>query len=95
MFLSFAGRRNRMGVSGGLVLAASLVTTHWRRGSPRCSANQSGRCSAFPSCRKAVGLAASRRTPDRFWSHNDSGDPVLFALDEATHRALPLNGSAI
>jgi len=27
------------------------------------------------------GLAASRRTPGRFWSHNDSGDPVLFALD--------------
>jgi hypothetical protein len=29
------------------------------------------------------GLAASRRTPGRFWSHNDSGDPVLFALDGA------------
>jgi hypothetical protein len=27
------------------------------------------------------GLAASRRTPGRFWSHNDSGKPVLFALD--------------
>jgi hypothetical protein len=27
------------------------------------------------------GVAASRRTPGRFWSHNDSGDPVLFALD--------------
>jgi hypothetical protein len=27
------------------------------------------------------GLAASRRTPGRFWSHNDSGDAVLFALD--------------
>jgi hypothetical protein len=27
------------------------------------------------------GLAASRRAPGRFWSHNDSGQPVLFALD--------------
>jgi hypothetical protein len=27
------------------------------------------------------GLAASRRTPGRFWSHNDSGDPTLIALD--------------
>jgi hypothetical protein len=27
------------------------------------------------------GPAASRRTPGRFWSHNDSGEPVLFALD--------------
>ena len=27
------------------------------------------------------GIAASRRTPGVFWAHNDSGDPVLFALD--------------
>lgn len=27
------------------------------------------------------GLAASRLTPGRFWSHNDSGEPVLVALD--------------
>ena len=27
------------------------------------------------------GLAASRRTPGRFWSHNDSGVAVLVALD--------------
>lgn len=27
------------------------------------------------------GLAASLRTPGRFWSHNDSGDAVLVALD--------------
>src|SRR5688500_1087773 len=27
------------------------------------------------------GLAASRSMPGRFWAHNDSGQPVLFALD--------------
>src|SRR5687768_5757946 len=27
------------------------------------------------------GLAASRRASGRFWSHNDSGEPMLFALD--------------
>lgn len=27
------------------------------------------------------GLAASLRTPGRFWSHNDGGAPVLYALD--------------
>jgi hypothetical protein len=27
------------------------------------------------------GLAASQQTAGRFWSHNDSGDPVLIALD--------------
>jgi hypothetical protein len=28
------------------------------------------------------GVAASRRTPGVFWAHNDSGSPVLFALNE-------------
>jgi hypothetical protein len=29
----------------------------------------------------ASGLAVSRRVPGRLWTHNDSGEPVLFALD--------------
>jgi hypothetical protein len=28
------------------------------------------------------GVAASRKAPGRFWAHNDSGEPVLLALDE-------------
>lgn len=34
-----------------------------------------------PGLREASGLALSRRTAGRLWSHNDSGKPVLFALD--------------
>jgi hypothetical protein len=30
---------------------------------------------------EASGLALSRRVPGRLWTHNDSGAPVLFALD--------------
>jgi len=30
---------------------------------------------------EASGVAVSRRSPDRLWAHNDSGNPVLFALD--------------
>jgi hypothetical protein len=30
---------------------------------------------------EASGVAASRRTPGLFWAHNDSGEPVIFALD--------------
>jgi hypothetical protein len=30
---------------------------------------------------EASGIAASRRTPGTFWAHNDSGEPVLFAID--------------
>jgi hypothetical protein len=31
---------------------------------------------------EASGVAASRRTPGVFWAHNDSDEPVIFALDE-------------
>jgi hypothetical protein len=31
---------------------------------------------------EASGLAVSRRVPGRLWTHNDSGEPILFALDE-------------
>jgi hypothetical protein len=34
-----------------------------------------------PELPEGSGLAASRRTAGRFWSHNDSGEAVLFALD--------------
>jgi hypothetical protein len=30
---------------------------------------------------EASGIAASARTPGLFWAHNDSGDPVIYALD--------------
>ena len=52
---------------------------------------------AVPELPEGSGLAASRRTPGRFWSHNDSGDPVLFALDgdgRVTGR-LQLSGAAV
>jgi hypothetical protein len=43
------------------------------------------------------GVAASRRTSGTFWAHNDSGDPVLFALDDrgAVTRRLLVTGAAV
>jgi hypothetical protein len=35
----------------------------------------------LPGLSEASGVAASRTTPGRFWTHNDSSEPVLFALD--------------
>jgi hypothetical protein len=32
---------------------------------------------------EASGIAVSRRTPGLLWAHNDSGEPVLFAVDPA------------
>jgi len=49
--------------------------------------DQNGQCTPAGSLVKladlpeASGLAASRRTPGRLWTHNDSGQPVLVALD--------------
>ena len=34
-----------------------------------------------PGLSEASGLAISRRAPDRLWTHNDSGEPVVVALD--------------
>jgi hypothetical protein len=36
----------------------------------------------IPELPEASGVALSRRVPGRLWSHNDSGQAVLFALDE-------------
>ena len=82
MFASFTDRQGRISSCGALLVAASLVA-------PSASAAQSVRASAHQPATlvrvtelpEGSGLAASRRTPGRFWSHNDSGDPVLFALD--------------
>ena len=46
---------------------------------PECKL--SGPVATMPQLPEASGLAASRRTPGRLWVHNDSGDPVLFAVD--------------
>ena len=34
-----------------------------------------------PELPEGSGVAASRRAPGRLWAHNDSGEPILFALD--------------
>jgi hypothetical protein len=50
-------------------------------------AGQEGTCQPtdsvvqLPGLPEASGLAVSRRTPGRLWTHNDSGEPILFALD--------------
>src|SRR5688500_2295945 len=46
---------------------------------------------------EASGVAISRRVPGRFWTHNDSGQPVLFMLDARGHviGRLQLSGAAV
>ena len=46
---------------------------------PQCTS--SGPLVRLAGLPEASGLAVSRRTPGRLWAHNDSGQPVLVALD--------------
>ena len=69
-------------VSALLVTVASLnapSSFNAQQSTPQCK--PAGPVVRIPELPEGSGLAASRRTPGRFWSHNDSGDPVLIALD--------------
>jgi hypothetical protein len=67
----------------GLII---VMLSGWSAGSsaqhpaaPQCQT--SGPAVKIPDLPEASGVALSRRTPGRLWAHNDSGDPVLVALD--------------
>jgi hypothetical protein len=65
-----------------LFLFAFLIVApagHAVQSSGSCTA--SGQLVQLPGLSEASGLAASRSVPGRLWSHNDSGQPILFALD--------------
>jgi hypothetical protein len=68
--------------STALVLLLGACTTGAEqpaRAAPDCqSASRLSQIAALP---EASGLAVSRQTPGRFWSHNDSGEAEVFALD--------------
>ena len=68
-----------------LVLVAALASSS----SPALAAQTREKATCEPTAAlvplsglsEASGLALSRRTPGRLWTHNDSGEPVLFSLD--------------
>jgi hypothetical protein len=66
-------------VVGSFTVAGAGAAAQQPSGEPFCEA--SGKLIRVPELPEGSGLAASRRTEGRFWSHNDSGDAVLFALD--------------
>jgi len=88
--------------------ACALVTIGVAGAVVSTSADQNG-AGARPTCQIAgalvrvpelpegSGLAASRRSPGRFWAHNDSGEPTLVALDSkgAVVGQLRLTGAAV
>jgi hypothetical protein len=56
-----------------------------------------GPTAAVPGLFEGSGIAASRVTPGRYWTHNDSGAPELFALDAkgAVTGRLRLSGTKV
>jgi hypothetical protein len=68
----------------GSVLLAALTASvsagqHASNGAPNCELTSPVvRVAELP---EGSGVAVSKRSPDRLWSHNDSGAPELIALD--------------
>jgi hypothetical protein len=64
---------------------------------PSMQCSVSGSLTPLPGLTEASGLALSRRSPGRLWAHNDSGQPVLFALDTrgAITGQVTLTGAAV
>jgi hypothetical protein len=68
------------GLINGLALVTlAAVFVSQQPGSSNCRVV--GKIVRLGDLSEASGVAASRRTPGVFWAHNDSGDPVIFALD--------------
>lgn len=76
----------KIAVCRALVVCAALVFTRQsslalvqEQTAARC--RPSGPLVEMRGVSEASGLAVSRRSPGRLWSHNDSGEAVLFAVD--------------
>jgi hypothetical protein len=65
-----------------IVLAlAGPVSAEQNRSTTTPSCEPMGSLVRVPELREGSGVAASRQSPGRVWAHNDSGEPVLVALD--------------
>jgi hypothetical protein len=66
-----------------LIVAASLTSVSIAQAEPKGKGQctPSGSLTPLAGVSEASGLAASQRLPGHFWTHNDSGPAVLFALD--------------
>ena len=70
---------SRTGFVGGIVAVAALGTAHaTQSAAPAC--RPAGAMARLDGLQEASGLAVSRRSPGHLWTHNDSGEPVLFAV---------------
>jgi hypothetical protein len=95
MRLSFTTHRALVGSSAFIIITCVLAPSPSIAQPPQCT--PAAALASVAQLPEGSGLAASRRIPGRFWAHNDSGDPVLFALDSNGRVAgrLLLSGTAV
>jgi hypothetical protein len=80
LFIHRGARLIRVGVIIGTVtLGWSAALTAQQVAAPHCQS--SGPLVQIPALPEASGVAVSRRSPGRLWALNDSGEPLLVALD--------------
>lgn len=72
---------SRAALVAAAVSFVSPASPHDAQQSVPAPCRASGAVVEVPGLHEASGLAVSRRVPGRLWTHNDSGQPVLFALD--------------
>jgi hypothetical protein len=76
-------------IAAAVVVGSSL-------GAQEVSCKVTGRTVALPGLSEASGVAASRRNPGVLWSHNDSGEPVVFALTtEGVKGSIRVTGTSV
>jgi hypothetical protein len=84
-------------------LAALMLGVSWlsrvdgQKAQPAAPCRPAGSLIDVAGLTEASGIAVSRRAPGSLWAHNDSGRPVLFALDGngAVTRRLQISGAEI
>lgn len=93
--MSAAALRAMLFVTAIAMLPPDLAARQPGETAPQCQ--PAGSLVRLPGLAEASGIAASRRAPGRLWTHNDSGRPVLFALDTrgAVTARIRITGAAI
>src|SRR5687768_5106604 len=71
--------RNVIALIAFLLSSSSSVAIAGQNDAAQC--RPTGPLVQVPGLSEASGLAISRRAPGRLWTHNDSGEPVVVALD--------------
>jgi len=69
-------------VSAVVLAALTNIPSLTGQAQPSTACQLPGKLMHLSGISEASGIAVDRRVPGRLWTHNDSGQPILFAIDE-------------